>query len=51
MLDLDRRTSGDNPDDPYGRFWLDGRMVYAHRFAYEELVGPIPADTTSTTCA
>lgn len=29
-------------DDGYGRFWLDGRMVYAHRTAYELLVGPIP---------
>lgn len=35
-------TSGDNPNDPYGRFWVDGRMVYAHRFAYEQLVGAIP---------
>jgi hypothetical protein len=26
---------------PYGRFWLDGRMVQAHRFAYERLVSPI----------
>lgn len=27
----------------YGQFWLDGTMVYAHRFAYEEVVGKIPA--------
>jgi hypothetical protein len=26
----------------YGTFWNEGRMVYAHRFAYESLVGPIP---------
>ncbi len=26
----------------YGRFWLDGRWVRAHRVAYELLVGPIP---------
>lgn len=27
----------------YGRFYLDGHLVPAHRFAYELLVGPIPA--------
>ena len=26
----------------YGQFWLAGRMVYAHRVAYELSVGPIP---------
>ncbi len=26
----------------YGRFWLDGRLVPAHRWAYEQEVGPIP---------
>jgi len=26
----------------YGHFWLDGREVYAHRFAYELVQGPIP---------
>lgn len=26
----------------YGQFWVDGRAVKAHRFAYELLVGPIP---------
>ena len=26
----------------YGRFWLEGRNVMAHRAAYELLVGPIP---------
>lgn len=28
--------------DGYGAFSVNGRMVKAHRFAYEELVGPIP---------
>jgi hypothetical protein len=27
--------------DGYGRFWVDGRYVRAHRFAYELVVGPI----------
>lgn len=26
----------------YGRYWVNGRQVYAHRFAYEMLIGPIP---------
>lgn len=27
----------------YGRFWQpDGSRVYAHRWAYEQMVGPIP---------
>lgn len=26
----------------YGRLRLDGKAVYAHRFAYELLIGPIP---------
>ena len=26
----------------YGRYWANGRMVLAHRFSYELLVGPIP---------
>lgn len=26
----------------YGQFWDGGRTVYAHRFAYETVVGPIP---------
>lgn len=26
----------------YGRFKVNGRLVFAHRFAYELLVGPIP---------
>lgn len=29
-------------DNGYGRFWVAGRLVLAHRFAYELLVGPIP---------
>lgn len=28
--------------DGYGKFWLDGRHVLAHRVSYEWLVGPIP---------
>jgi hypothetical protein len=28
----------------YGRLWLNGRKVYAHRVAYELAVGPIPDD-------
>ena len=26
----------------YGKFWAGGKYVRAHRFAYTELVGPIP---------
>jgi len=26
----------------YGKFWNGTRLVYAHRFAYERWVGPIP---------
>lgn len=26
----------------YGRFWLDGRFVSAHRWSYEQSRGPIP---------
>lgn len=33
--------------DGYGRFWLDGRMVLAHRVAYALTVGPIPEDEGS----
>lgn len=29
-------------DDGYGRFWFNGRMVQAHRYAYERYVGVIP---------
>lgn len=27
----------------YGRFNPDGRLVYAHRWLYEQVVGPVPA--------
>ena len=30
----------------YGRFWVDGKTVKAHRWAYEHLVGPIPDGLT-----
>ena len=33
-------TSGGRP--PYGRIWVDGRMVGAHVFAYEQAYGPVP---------
>jgi len=29
--------------DGYGRFWIAGRVVAAHRWAYEQARGPIPA--------
>jgi hypothetical protein len=29
---------------PYGAFWDGTRLTRAHRWAYEHLVGPIPAD-------
>jgi len=32
--------------DGYGQFWFDGRMIYAHRWAYEAVYGPIPAGLT-----
>lgn len=35
-------TGGDDGTHGYGRFWLDGRMVGAHRAAHELFVGPIP---------
>lgn len=28
--------------DGYGRFWHDGQVVRAHRYAYEQLVASIP---------
>ena len=30
----------------YGRFWSNGRGVYAHRYAYEHFVAPIPKGLT-----
>ena len=30
----------------YGQFWSNGKLGYAHRFAYELLVGPIPPELT-----
>ena len=30
----------------YGRFWVEGRLVQAHRWAYETMVGPIPEGLT-----
>lgn len=30
----------------YGQFKIKGRNVIAHRYAYEQLVGPIPTDET-----
>lgn len=27
----------------YGRFWTGGRHIVAHRWAYEQVVGPIPS--------
>lgn len=32
--------------EPYGQFWLNGKYVGAHRYAYESLVGPIPEGLT-----
>lgn len=32
--------------DGYGRFWVDGRMECAHRYAYALLVGSIPSGLT-----
>ncbi|MEV0553162.1 HNH endonuclease signature motif containing protein [Streptomyces sp. NPDC050597] len=28
--------------DGYGRFWVDGRYVTAHRWAFEQTRGPVP---------
>ena len=33
---------GGTSDAGYGRFKLDGKLVSPHRFAYEQLNGPIP---------
>lgn len=34
-----------NPDG-YAQFSAEGRQVYVHRYAYEQLVGPIPPGLT-----
>lgn len=34
--------TGGTSTNGYGRFSVNGRMVNAHRWAYEECVGPIP---------
>jgi len=36
--------TGARTDRGYGQLAVDGRMVYAHRFAWELFVGPIPTD-------
>lgn len=35
--------TGARSSDGYGLFWADGTMVLAHRWAYEQARGPIPA--------
>lgn len=47
-----------DPRDGYGKFWTETKHWRAHRFAYEQLVGPIPDGMTLdhtchdiTTCA
>lgn len=30
----------------YGQFWADGKQLQAHRWAYEQMVGPIPEGMT-----
>lgn len=35
-------TGAKGREGGYGHFWVAGRKVAAHRFAYELLVGPIP---------
>lgn len=34
--------TGTSTGNGYGRFWHEGKMVLAHRFAYECAYGPIP---------
>jgi len=35
-------TGGTKGNGKYGSFWVNGKGVLSHRFAYELLVGPIP---------
>lgn len=37
---------GDLSDGGYGRFWFVDRNVQAHRWAYEQMIGPIPDGLT-----
>lgn len=34
--------TGSHNGQGYGRFYLDGKKVYTHRYAYEQTNGPIP---------
>lgn len=34
--------TGNHTTKGYGTFWLDKKRVYAHRWAYEDCIGPIP---------
>lgn len=36
--------AGEYQQDAYGRIWIDGKSLMAHRFAYELEVRPIPDD-------
>lgn len=46
------RWTGALNDSGYGVIWDGSRLVYAHRLAYELLVGPIPVGLTiDHTCA
>lgn len=35
-------TTGHKAGGSYGVFWFEGRLVLAHRWIYEQEVGPIP---------
>lgn len=34
--------TGHHDPKGYSKFWFDGSMGYAHRFAYQTFIGPIP---------
>lgn len=34
----------------YGRFWISGKSIQAHRYSYELLVGPITKETLDHLC-